>query len=169
MSRLVWLCAAALILGTAGCDEEGIPRGAVVGSSAPGYASMNLTGDSVSLADHQGRVVLLNVWATWCPPCRDEIPALQTLHERHHADGLDVVGVSIDGRGERDNIRPFLDGFGVTFTIWHDPAERITSTFRTQGVPTTFLIGRDGTLLWRHVGPITADHAELNRLLAENL
>ncbi|CAN5791546.1 hypothetical protein BH23GEM6_BH23GEM6_01590 [soil metagenome] len=169
MNRLARLCAAVLFLGAAACGEEGIPWGAIVGSPAPSYASITLSGDSVSLADHQGRVVLLNVWATWCPPCREEIPALQTLHERHHSAGLDIIGVSIDGRGERDNIRPFLDGFGVTFTIWHDPAERVTSTFRTQGVPTTFLIDRGGTLIWRHVGPITADHAELNRLLRDNL
>jgi cytochrome c biogenesis protein CcmG, thiol:disulfide interchange protein DsbE len=169
MRRLVSLFPAIALTGLLGCGEEGIPRGAVVGSPAPEYSATALDGESVSLADHHGRLVLLNVWATWCPPCRDEIPALQELHERYVARGLDVVGVSIDGRGERDNIRGFLDGFGVTYPIWLDPGERVTSVFRTQGVPTTFLINRDGTLLWRHVGPVTADHAELNRLIGENL
>ncbi len=169
MRRLVSLIAAGALIGLTACGEEGIPRGAVVGSPAPEYSATALDGEAVSLADHEGRVVLLNVWATWCPPCREEIPALQELHERYVARGLDVVGVSIDGRGERDNIPAFLDGFGVSYPIWLDPAERVTSVFRTQGVPTTFLIGRDGTLLWRHVGPVTADHAELNRLLGEHL
>jgi cytochrome c biogenesis protein CcmG, thiol:disulfide interchange protein DsbE len=157
------------LLAVAACGEDGIPRGPIVGNPAPDFAAIDLSGDSVALRDHSGRLVLLNVWATWCPPCREEIPALQELHERHAAQGLDVVGVSIDSRGEQENVRGFLDGFGVTYPIWLDPAERVTSVFRTQGVPTTFLIGRDGTLLWRHVGPVTADHAELNRLLQEHL
>jgi cytochrome c biogenesis protein CcmG, thiol:disulfide interchange protein DsbE len=160
-------CAAMLLL--TGCDEQTIPRGAVVGNPAPEFAASDLQDRPVSLADHQGRLVLLNVWATWCPPCRDEIPALQELHERHVAGGLDVVGVSIDSRGERDNVGAFAGRFGVTYPIWLDPSERVTSVFRTQGVPTTFLIGRDGTVLWRHVGPVTADHPELNRLISENL
>jgi cytochrome c biogenesis protein CcmG, thiol:disulfide interchange protein DsbE len=169
MRRRVSVFAVAALAGLIGCGEEGIPRGPVVGSPSPEYSATALDGASASLADHQGRLVLLNVWATWCPPCREEIPALQELHERFVDRGLDVVGVSIDGRGERDNIRDFLDGFGVTYPIWLDPSERVTSVFRTQGVPTTFLIARNGTLLWRHVGPVTADHAELNRLLDEHL
>jgi cytochrome c biogenesis protein CcmG, thiol:disulfide interchange protein DsbE len=158
-----------LALLTLGCGEDAVPRGVVVGNPAPAFAASDLAGGDVALEDLDGRLVLLNVWATWCPPCRYEIPALQELHERHAADGLDVVGVSIDSRGERENVRTFLEGYGVTYSIWLDPAERVTSTFRTQGVPTTFLIGRDGTLLWRHVGPVTADHPELNRLIREHL
>jgi cytochrome c biogenesis protein CcmG, thiol:disulfide interchange protein DsbE len=153
----------------AACGAEGVPRAVAVGEPAPEFAATDLGGDPVSLGEHEGRLVLLNVWATWCPPCREEIPALQELSDRHAARGLDVIGVSIDSRGEQENIRTFLDGFGVSYAIWLDPAERVTSVFRTQGVPTTFLIGRDGTLLWRHVGPVTADHAELNRLLREHL
>ncbi len=169
MRRWFGVLACGALLLSAGCDEETIPRGAVVGNPAPAFEASDLQNRPVALTDHEGRLVLLNVWATWCPPCRDEIPALQELHETHVAAGLDVVGVSIDSRGERDNVGIFAARYGVTYPIWLDPAERVTSVFRTQGVPTTFLIGRDGTVLWRHVGPVTADHPELNRLITENL
>lgn len=168
MTRLVGLVAIGLAV-LAGCGVESPPRPPGVGDPVPEYASVNLAGDSVSLGELHGRVVLLNVWATWCPPCRQEIPVLQALHEENAERGLEVVGVSVDAAGEAEAVRRFADQFGITYPIWHDPQERIASTFRTTGVPTTLLIDREGRLLWRHLGPITADDPELNRLLRATL
>jgi cytochrome c biogenesis protein CcmG, thiol:disulfide interchange protein DsbE len=151
----------------AGCDE--IRGGGAVGDPAPEYAAVSLAGEPVSLQELRGNVVLMNVWATWCPPCRAEMPELQTLHERHADEGLVLVGVSIDARGERAQVQQFLRDHGITFPIWLDPDERVTSTFRTIGVPSTFLIDREGQVVWRHVGPITADDAALNERLREAL
>jgi thiol-disulfide isomerase/thioredoxin len=156
-----------LPLALAACDTRALAGGGAVGTTAPDYGAVTLDGDSVSLAALRGRLVLLNIWATWCPPCREEIPALQRLHERHAAAGLEVVGVSIDSRGEGENIRTFLEGYGVTYPIWHDPVDRVTTSFRAQGVPTTVLIDREGTVIWRHVGPVTDDDETLNRLIVE--
>jgi cytochrome c-type biogenesis protein len=141
-----------------------------VGEPVPDYAAISLDqSDSVSLAGLRGKVVLLNVWATWCPPCREEIPALQAIYEEHAASGLEVVGVSIDAAGEERAVAEFAGQFGVTYPIWLDPHERVSSVFRTTGVPTTLLIDRDGTLLWRHLGPVTADDPRLTSLLATAL
>jgi cytochrome c biogenesis protein CcmG, thiol:disulfide interchange protein DsbE len=167
MMRGVPLLIAALALAPA-CAEIDTRQGQV-GERAPEYAAVTLEGDSVFLADLEGSVVLLNVWATWCAPCREEIPALQELHERHHAEGLRVVGVSVDGRREGDNVRRFADSFGVTYAIWHDPDDRVGSRFRSIGVPTTVLIDRGGTIVWRHLGAVTADDPGLNRHLGETL
>lgn len=163
--------AAALVILTVlvGCGAEGPARAPAVGDVVPAYGASTLAGDTASLDQLRGQVVLLNVWATWCPPCRREIPVLQALHEAHAGDGLRVVGVSVDAAGEAQAVREFVDDYGVTFDIWLDPGERVSSTFRTSGVPTTLLIDRDGRLVWRHLGPVTADDAEMNRALAETL
>lgn len=154
-----------------GCGAEGPPRPPAVGDEVPAYGAVSLGSDSTSLEALRGQVVLLNVWATWCPPCREEIPVLQALHEEHSGDGLQVVGVSVDAAGEGDAVRRFAENFGVTFDIWLDPQERVSSTFRVTGVPTTLLIGRDGRLLWRHLGPVRGDDpamlAEIEAALAE--
>ena len=135
---------------TACAAEEGY-RPLKAGDAAPGYAAPRLGGDTVALAALRGRAVLLNVWATWCAPCRDEMPGLQALHERYHARGLEVVGASIDTRGAGDAVNSFVREFGITFTILHDADETVTRLFRTNGVP-TFLIDKDGRIAHRWIG-----------------
>jgi cytochrome c biogenesis protein CcmG/thiol:disulfide interchange protein DsbE len=158
------------LLASSACGAEGPARPPMVGDAVPAYAATELReSGAVSLGDLRGRVVLLNIWATWCPPCREEIPVLQALHEAHAADGLEVVGVSVDAAGEAAAVARFVDQVGVTYPIWLDPQERVSSVFRTTGVPTTMLIDRQGTLVWRHVGPVAANDPELTRLIAESL
>lgn len=141
--------------GAAGSDSARPPaRGAQLGAAAPDLASNRLDGQPASLATLRGTPVLLNVWATWCHPCRDEIPVLEALHRQYAPRGLEVVGVSIDDAGRRADIRSFADQFGVTYTIWHDPDQRVMPTFSVIGVPTTFLIDRDGKLVWRKTGEV---------------
>lgn len=158
-----------LLHGVSGCDGADIPRAPEVGALAPEYAALRLGGDSVSLADHEDEVILLNVWATWCIPCREEIPALQRLHERFSDQGLRIVGVSVDARGEEANVRDFAESFGVTYDIWLDPAEQVISTFRVIGVPNTFLIDREGLVRWKHIGPVLDDDPALLAGLREAL
>jgi peroxiredoxin len=154
---------AGLALGMAllvGCDGPQGDAPVAVGEPVPAYAAPTLAGDTVALGDLRGEAVLLNVWATWCPPCREEMPGLQALHEQFAGEGLRVVGVSIDAENAEDEIRRFLRENGITFTILHDPRERVSRTFRTTGVPETFLIDRDGVLIARWIGafdPLSED------------
>jgi cytochrome c biogenesis protein CcmG, thiol:disulfide interchange protein DsbE len=122
------------------------------GDAAPAFAGATMAGDTVSLEALRGEAVMLNVWATWCIPCREEMPALEALHRQFAAQGLRVVGVSIDASGVRGDVQHFIDEHDITFTIVHDPAERVTRAFRTIGVPETFLIDRDGTVVRRWIG-----------------
>lgn len=140
-----------------------------VGAPAPAYAATTLDGDSVSLAGERGKVVLLNIWATWCHPCREELPILQRLHETNADRGLRMVGVSVDAAGEEAKIRSFVRDFGLTYPIWLDPDERISSLYLAPGVPASYLIGRDGTLRWRHVGPVKAGDLALGAALEKAL
>jgi peroxiredoxin len=132
--------------------EEQPYRRLTEGDAVPAYAAATLGGDTLSLADLRGQAVMLNIWATWCIPCRAEMPGLQSLHEQLGEEGLRVVGVSIDAGGATESVRMFLEDFGITFTILHDPSERVTRAFRTMGVPETFLIGRDGRIVKRWIG-----------------
>lgn len=157
--------AVAITLLLLGCESE--PRGGAptLGSPAPAYGAVSLAGDSVSLERLRGRPVLLNVWATWCHPCRAEIPDLQRLHERHAGEGLEVVGVSVDNRSDRGEVERFAEELSMTYPVWLDPEERVSRTFRIVGVPSTFLIDREGILRYRHLGPLRADDPQLTAAL----
>jgi cytochrome c biogenesis protein CcmG, thiol:disulfide interchange protein DsbE len=157
LTRLAAL-AACWIATSAACGEGSghlrAPSPVEVGRPAPAYSAVTPNGDSVSLVSLRGKPVLLNVWATWCHPCRDEIPELQRLHERYRGRGLEIVGVSVDAGGTEEAIAAFARRYGMTYPIWRDPAERVSATFLVVGVPATFLIDRGGVLRWKKTGPI---------------
>lgn len=161
-----FLAAASLAL--AACTGDAIPK-IEVGQPAPRYAATTLAGDSVSIAGLNGKVVLLNIWATWCAPCRQEIPFLQTLYDAHRADGFEIVGVSVDARGQDGAIREFADEFKMTYPIWRDPDERVQSTFLALGVPASYLIDRTGVLRWKRLGTIYESDTTLTRALQDAL
>ena len=146
------------------------PSGKIeVGAPAPRYRTVSLAGDSVSLAAQRGNVVLLNIWATWCHPCRTEIPELQAIHARYEARGLALIGVSVDADGSDDAIRAFMTDFRMTYPIWRDPDERVSTQFLVIGVPATFLIDRTGVLRWRKTGPIQPGDSSLSAAIESAL
>jgi thiol-disulfide isomerase/thioredoxin len=167
------MCVALLVSAVSGlslaCDPGGRSAGADIGKPAPSYTAVMQSGDSISLASTRGRVVLLNVWATWCHPCREEIPVLEKLHEVYGDSGLSVIGVSIDARGEERTITEFVERMGMTYPIWLDPDDRVSRLFFAIGVPSSYLIARDGTLLWRHIGPIKPSDPGLTPVLSQAL
>ena len=150
MRRWLWLAAA--LAGCAGAGGE--PARVEVGIEAPAYATRNMKGDSVSLALLRGKPVLLNVWATWCLPCKEEIPYLESLNAKHAAQGLQIVGVSIDARGDDAKIEDFARDFRMSYPIWRDPDERVNARFLALGVPSTYLIDGNGVLRWKHLGTL---------------
>jgi cytochrome c biogenesis protein CcmG, thiol:disulfide interchange protein DsbE len=148
----------ALGIGLAGCGDD---RRAGDLEPAPPYSAVTLEGDSMSLSQFDGEPVLLNVWATWCAPCRVEIPELQALHEQHADRGLRVVGVTVDSRAARNDILQFIDEFGMTYDVWWDPDHTVLNRFGGAGVPLTVLIDRDGNIAWRHLGMFQRGDPEL--------
>jgi cytochrome c-type biogenesis protein len=166
MRRGAALLAAAVA--AAGCGGEGY-RPLQEGDPVPDYAAATLAGDTVSLADLRGRVVVLNVWATWCPPCIEEMPALDALQERMAAEDLSVVAVSIDARADAPAVAAFVEEHDLALTVLHDPARRVERDFRTMGVPESFLIGRDGHIARRWIGQFDPLAAETMRKVREAL
>ncbi|MGH9000394.1 MAG: cytochrome c biogenesis protein CcdA, partial [Acidimicrobiia bacterium] len=133
------------VLGVAG------PAPAAETRDAPDYEARLLDSEQrVDIADMEDEVLLLNTWATWCEPCREEMPDFEAIHQRYADQGLRVVGVNIDeGRGD-GSVRRFVDSIGVSFEIWRDPRNHFGKAFRVLGPPETFLVS-DGRILrhWR--------------------
>lgn len=152
-----------MVLALTACGDaaDGNDAEATLSPEAPPFAAVTLEGDSVSLADLRGAPVLLNVWATWCAPCREEIPELQALHETFGPRGLRVIGVTVDSRSAAEDVRTFMDQFGMTYEIWWDPDQTSVSAFEAVGVPLTVLIGPDGLIRWRHMGAVPPGDPEL--------
>ena len=176
MTRAALFLAAALLflagaLAAPGCGGEGGGyRPLQPGDPAPDYAAATLAGDSISLSDLRGRAVLLNVWATWCPPCIEEMPALDVLQQRFGPESLRVLAVSIDTSADRHSIAAFVDEHDLGITILHDPGRAVERAFRTVGVPESFLIGADGRIARRWIGqfdPLATETADdVRRALA---
>ncbi len=121
-----------------------------VESDAPDLTLTSLAGEQVTLEGLRGSTVLLNTWATWCPPCRDELPALEAVARRFADRGLVVVGVNI---GESASaVQSFVDRSGLTFPIWLDPGEASLRAFATISLPSTFLIDPAGLVRARWFG-----------------
>ena len=164
-----WRLAFAALFAACAAQPEGETGRVEIGHPVPAYQAVSLSGDSVSLAGQRGRVVLLNVWATWCHPCREEIPELQQLHQRYQAKGLELIGVSVDAEGNDDGISAFAKEFRMTYPIWRDPGERISTQFLILGVPATFLVDRAGVLRWRKTGPVAPGDTSLARAIERAL
>jgi len=165
--RMVRWLACVITIALAGCAEVQ-PAGSI-GSEAPALAARSLDGDSLRLADFRGQVVLLNVWATWCIPCRREMPELQALHTEFGDRGLRVVGISVDEQSADEAVRNFTSDLGITYTILRDPSEAVSFAFAIPGVPATFLIDRDGRIGWRQFGPFDRENPGLRAALEQSL
>jgi thiol-disulfide isomerase/thioredoxin len=136
-------------------------------SSAHGAA----TAGPKSIANYKGQVVVLNIWATWCTPCRAEMPSLERLQQEMGAQGLKIVAVSIDNPGMEQAIRDFAKELGLDFEILYDATGRIRDDYQSTGVPETFVIGKDGVIRKRVIAATDWDtesqKALFRQLLAE--
>jgi peroxiredoxin len=119
---------------------------------------MTESGAHVTLEEFRGRIVVLNFWATWCPPCVREMPALDRLHALLQGDRFAVVAVSTD-RGEIGALRRFYDRTSVThLPVYHDPSGTLARTFGVEGLPTTYILDHTGKILAEHTGYMDWDH-----------
>ena len=187
MKRL--LAVASLALLVAGCARESGPPAAgkgpsrqpgadaaparpaaaatEVGDTMPPYSGKLLDGSDFQLGAMKGTVVLINVWATWCGPCRFEIPELESLHKSSGA-GLKIIGISVD-EGAEDSVKQFVVEQKMTYAVAVDPDGRIANLLQTTVLPTSVLIDRRGKIVWRQVGALAPNDAKLKAALAAAL
>jgi peroxiredoxin len=153
MSRGLW-ATSALAVWISAC-APGELRPPQVGDPAPEFQAVSLEDDRiVSLADYTGRTILVNLWATWCAPCRFETPYLQSVYEENRDRGLMIVGVSVDSPSAYDLVDEFLEEMGVTYDILLDPEMVSTDVFLPIGYPASYLIDREGVIRFTRLGPI---------------
>ncbi|MEA3489878.1 MAG: TlpA disulfide reductase family protein [Candidatus Omnitrophota bacterium] len=137
-----------VIAGTLSCQGRIEGSG---GSIAPDFTLRDLNGNTFRFSDTKGKVVILDFWATWCPPCILELPHFQSLHEQYQDQGLLMVGISLD-RGGVETVRSFVRANGITYTILIG-GQKVTEAYGgIRGIPTTFVIDRRGRIVEKYVG-----------------
>jgi len=168
---LVGVIVAGLALGAFALVRFG-PRieGVEVGKRAPDFSGIRLAeGDTVSFRErYRGSVTLVNIWATYCAPCRVEMPAIEALYRELGPKGFRVVAVSID-EGNGDDVREFVKEYGLTFDVLRDPAGQIQTTYQITGVPETFLVDRDGVIVKKVIGEHPWSSPANRRIVADLL
>lgn len=150
------------------CGELGeLPSRPAPGNPAPEVAGATLAGDTLTLSELEGSPVLLNLWATWCPPCREEMPYFEELRGAYADSGLRIVGVSVDGRSARDQVVQFTSEVGITYDIVLDPRGRSMDAYQAVGLPATFLIDTAGIIRLARYGPVSEADTAFHRVLDE--
>ena len=163
MKEAVRLAVTLVVVAAAGYGfvalQESKGYGLRAGATPPGFRLPALDGTTVDLASLRGRVVVLNFWATWCPPCISEMPSLDRLHRALGPKGLVVLGVAVDE--DEATLRDFVKRLGVGFPILRDPDAHVAREYRTTGYPETFLVDRTGKIARVFVGPADWDAPEI--------
>ena len=147
-----------------------VPEGVEVGRRAPDFKALDIaTGDTVSFRQkYGGQVTLVNIWATWCPPCREEMPAMQKLYDALKDKGFRIAAVSID-EGSLKDVTAFTSSLGLTFDILHDKSGKIETIYQTTGYPESFLIDKNGIIVRKQIGEHPWSSPANQRIVAELL
>jgi peroxiredoxin len=122
------------------------------GLPAPNFTFSGPNGKMISLSDYKGKVVFLNIWATWCPPCREEMPSMERLYQKLKDEDFIILAVSIDASGAKA-VTPFLRDFKLNFPVLFDTKGKIQGLFETTGIPESFIIDKEGVLVQKIIGP----------------
>jgi thiol-disulfide isomerase/thioredoxin len=144
---------------------EAMGMSKVPAKAAPDFTLSNTDGQQVSLTQFRGKVVFLNFWATWCIPCREEMPALERLHQAYQTQGLAIV--SIDLKESAEQVKAFFAKHNLSFPALLDQNGTVFRDYLVAGMPTTYLIDRDGTMLARGIGGRDWTRSEALQLIQE--
>jgi thiol-disulfide isomerase/thioredoxin len=149
-------------------ETKSTPPPTDVGSPMPPYSAASLDGKRFDLAAEHGKVVFLNVWATWCGPCRYEIPELKKMHAKYAVKGFEVVGVSVDESGSQP-VKEFVKENAIGYPIVLDAQGRIANLLQTTVLPTSLVIDRSGRIVWREIGAIDPNDQSLTTAIEKAL
>jgi len=146
-----------LALLVTGCSPDpetnnSTPTGTQIGDKAPDFQLENLNGEIVSLSELKGRPVMLNFWATWCPPCRNEMPYIQEIYENWTDNPSSVVVMAVNIGESASTARNYVESRGFSFPVLLDTTETTARRYRISGIPTTFFIDKDGIIQGKKIG-----------------
>ena len=163
--KRIWTATLLIGLTAMGCGaKEAVSR-----KPAPDFTVKTLAGSPFKLSSLKGKVVLLDFWATWCPPCRQEIPHFKELYTQYHSKGLEVIGVALDEGGEKD-VAPFAQQNQINYPLSATGSQELAQAYGgIRGIPTTFLIDKQGRIAQKYIGYQDKEvfEKEIQALLAE--
>ena len=133
---------------------------------APDFTFPGLDGKMVSLSDYRGKIVLVNIWATWCPPCVEEMPSMEKLYNKFKEDNFEILAVSIDAPGLKA-VAPFMKKSNLTFPALIDSEGTIKADYRITGVPESFIVDKQGILIKKIIGPVNWATPKVYRFFRE--
>jgi thiol-disulfide isomerase/thioredoxin len=145
-------------LALAGACVSGEKKGGGAAQSAPDFTLEDLDGRNVTLSGLKGKVVLLDFWATWCPPCRASIPSVEQLHKTYGARGLVVVGISLDG-GDWDSVKEFRNEAGITYPVLKG-TEEVAQQYLVRTIPAFVIVDKEGIIRKRYIGSDNEEEIE---------
>jgi peroxiredoxin len=140
---LAWIFINADKTGTSAAGKIPAPQ---QGFLAPDFELQTITGETVKLSDLRGQAVLVNLWATWCPPCRAEMPAIERVYNEYKDEGLVVLAINMTYQDDPSNISPFINEYGLTFPILLDETGDMAHAYQLRSLPSSYFIGRDGII-----------------------
>ena len=147
-----------------GCSAGSELSEAQVGNLAPDFQLDNLDGKPVALSDLKGKPVLLNFWATWCPPCRDEMPYIQEIYEEWSGKGLELLAVNMGDSSSK--VKRFLENYNLSFPVLLDTKQTVAQKYNIRGIPATFFIDENGIIQVVKVGAFV-DKQEIEKSLSQ--
>jgi len=143
LAGLVWIFASADKNNSATAGRIPAPQ---KGFLAPEFKLETSDSQSIALSDYRGKAVLINLWATWCPPCRAEMPTIEKMYQEYQSQGLIVLGVNSTAQDDPSAIAPFVSQYNITFPILLDVSGEASNLYELRSLPTSFFIGRDGVI-----------------------
>lgn len=143
---------------TEGMDSSQAVEGIEVGNRAPDFALRTLDGKEGRLSDFRGKKVIVNIWATWCPPCRAEMPDMQTFYEEYKNQGVEIVAVNLTKSEKNlEQVARFIEAYGITFTVVLDEQGEVSQRYQAQAIPTSYVIDSAGIIRNKMIGPMSKD------------
>jgi peroxiredoxin len=127
---------------------------------APDFTLKSLQGSNLRLDEYKGQVVLINFWATWCGPCRQELPLLDRIHQRYQDAGFAVLGINVEGANKADEAQAMVSKAGVTFPVLIDEGQQVSELYALEAMPTSVVVDRDGVVRYVHLGYKPGDEAK---------
>jgi peroxiredoxin len=150
------------LLGLGACGgpepESGVLQGINQGNQALDFTLQSLDGREVSLSSYKGSVVLVNFWATWCPPCREEIPDFEATYRHYKDEGFVVLGINAEE--PQGSVQAFVTEMGMTFPVLLDKEGKVANEYRALGLPMSLLVDREGVISLRHLGYLSGDQLQ---------
>ncbi|MEJ2024673.1 MAG: TlpA disulfide reductase family protein, partial [Deltaproteobacteria bacterium] len=137
-----------------------------VGRPAPDFTFPDIEGNMISLSDYGNEVVLVNVWATWCPSCVEEMASMEKLYQQFKGENFEILAVSIDALGQKV-VAPFMKTHRLTFPVLFDVKGSITTSYGTTGVPESFIVNKQGILVKKIIGPLNWSHPNVLSFFAD--